>query len=485
MDGATQATARPLAIIANDTASLGKLEATYPAATVCYHDYSFADMPLPNGQSFRVKVTGKDDCNERTNVQLSTTTGDHAGWFGIFPDDAALLTLATPSLAAEPRAVSTLASDDMKTATTGDLDSPMQPFYAKHLTGHPHLYFAEAGAGTYEGAGLVKIKGPDMHVSSREGTADYATGESAQTTPTGARQLVMRWVSVEPHAPGTLAWDSPARVHIAVSEAPSLAFDGTLRTTPTAGSLRAGLREYDPTGEPATIEGRFTGMLVPTDDARGITVDLAGDLRSTSLAPRPAPVLGSSGSFPWALVLVGLAVVASGGAAVVAIRRHRQDPKEKHARSLIAQGRQALQEAEAPTGERDFTRAIGFFEEATQLAPHLGEAWLGLGYAHYYAERYAEGLQAFTRARPLLATGEAELMAALCLAALGEGESASEWLLQALRAKDLEMETLAAIRDDARLKAMLDTDPALKVAYDTAADHAMNGFGKHRADRRA
>ena len=398
----------------------------------------------------------------------SATNGNHSGWFGLDPHDGSTITRTGGEFSSDPRAAHTLSS-----ARGVVLAGDDQPFFAKKMTG-PLLYSEPTGTFSFRGGATLKLQGPDFWIVTATNRTRIDTGDTFTDTPTG-RESVRRWAVVTFDAAAlTITTTEPLEV---AARSATLDLDGTLYLTPTDGTLNATFREYPSTGKPERITGRFTATLTPkAEDAA--TVALRGELQATSIAPRPAPVLGEPDGFPWGLAVAAVAVVTVAGTAF-AVKLHRRTAQESHAEALVKLGRAALEDAAPRDGApADYGPAIKHFREAAGLAPDMADAWMGLGYAHYHAEQYAEAIEAFTRARPLVETGEAELMVAMCYAALGAGEQASEWLLQALVARELEMKTLEKMGDS--LKGKIDADPRLKAAHKAAVDRVLDGFGNHR-----
>lgn len=511
--GTTGTTLGPLALLASDSANLRDFTGAMDGARLCVHEQRVREVVAVRFPT----ETQAPECSTHDRLQVvPAEASDHAGWPGIVPGSGSRVTLSAPAFAAEPRPTETLSSE--RNVSSGEADDA-KPFYIEQAPG-PLLYIEQPGAVTFTGPGKLKVMGLDFWTVSEGHRSKVETGRWVTESGT-IKEHRWRWAVIT-FTTGTLDFNATAPVRIAAKDA-AASFDGKLACTPTVGTLRAGGRDYAVTDEPATIAGRFTADLKPNTTGT-LDITLAGSLRGTSLQPKPAPTLAGNGVALWLVGLFAVAVVGGGAVAILARRRTRAKPRaepnppavatsEPTARAVVIaeaappvvmdsdapepaavepapsapvarvdedpeeSAASLLHRARAAAARKDWTTSAALFELALHRAPGERAAWLDLGHVRYNAGQYPEALAIFTRARLLDKTGEAELMAAMCLAAVGQGESAGDWLMEALRARELHMDTLGAMRD-AKLRAIIEQDPKLKAAYQAALGQALDGFGK-------
>lgn len=487
--GAIDSASQPLGVFIPDSQGAARLSGELGDARICVYEIRVtvveAGIRLSTPQSRE-----PPRCWRAGSAHVeSTTNGDHTGWFGLEPQDGSTLARSGDAFASDSRAAYTLKSEE-DVGHGGD----DQPFFVLRLPG-PLLYSEAPGTYTFTGGAALKLRGPDFSIVTAANRTRVDTGDTYTDTPTG-RESVRRWAVVTFDA-GTLTFTTPEAAQVA-AKAAMLNVDGTLYLTPTDGALNATLREYPSTGRPESITGRLFATLTP-GEAGESTVALRGELHATTLAPRPAPVLGNPEATPWGMAALVVGVVALGGAAVVVARRLRQgrhvvpvvvvtpgdslpslplvgealpnppspsEVFEAHGKELVERGWQAI-------GKGRHEDAAYLFRRATGLAPELGDAWMGLGYAHYYARNWWEAALAFLRAARYVTTGEPEAMAAECAVNLQNPEAAADYLRYALKRPAVSRAVVDTVGEHAELMGLIGRYPGLSEAWEEAKVRAI------------
>jgi len=362
-------------------------------------------------------------------------------------------------------------------STSGDL--PHEGYFSKRIAG-AHAVVLASGVLNHEGGALVKAKVGLVRVESDEGSAEYATGETASPTP-GAHEVVIRWVSVE-YEQGSLVMESPQLVTVAAREVPILRVDGALNLVPTSGTLRTSANEYEATGERETLRGNFVASLSPTPRAEATSVTMRGTLDAASIVAKPVPLSERVGASSWLGGAVALAAVSAGGGALaVLLKRH--DRAKRAMPPKVASSAEAAEWAEDDAAEAieaaligDWLVARALMERALRTHPdhepgdkELGAALLAVGHAE-------EAIVHFERAALKANDGDAQLGCALASVMIGDFDLAEEYALDALACEDLHPDVLMELASHKALSKTRER-PIVRDALDDATRRVI-GFAR-------
>ena len=359
LDGAKTDAGGPLALYA-DTGSLAGLQIECDNAKIHRFNQRFQPVQLAGLPRILVDVGYSEQTWHAEGLKVSFAEGDPTGFLGVYPDDAASLSLqAEGETTAEPRAESAVGSR----LTTSDGATPSDLEYFVHIR-QTHLLLTAFGIATYGGGGDWKVNGPDIQLR----TALNTTREETGLKEAANGELVWKWVVIEP-AGSCTAHVARATFEVAARDA-HLAWDGAMRLSPVSGSLRTEHAVYVAGSRDVTLEGAFEATLSPVNKGQKTRLELSGDLRSTSLLQQPARgATGGGSAVAWGVVLLGaVAVGAVGGAAaltVSALRRRRAFPSA----SPAARAQECRSRAEEHIRQERFSEAFEWYRRARLLSP--------------------------------------------------------------------------------------------------------------------
>ncbi|GEM_PF-5830454 len=421
-DGA-RVEAAPLAVLLDDAAGLATLEIRAAAARVCFYTAYVVEGSGVAAQWPQLQ----GGCEERTSVVLTAGRDASAsGWLGAYPGPGSRVDAAWSRATAESRPPSTLRSPGQATGSVASDPGATFPFYDARID-RPFVQVDGVGALRLAGPGAVKFLGPAVHLSSSQGSADYATGERSSDGAIQSRARSWLYVSFDD---ATLDLSSVAPVALATAEAHARAGDVQVRAL--GGSLRAGPATYRPAaGEADVLRGDLSATLSPDSGGSASRMDVEGQLAFTTFVREragPLPFAGPSGAAPLGLVAVG-AVVAGGGAVAWARRRRRGVRVSLSAAACLEEARNAEL-------ARDPERALAWARRAAQAEPEDGAILLELAWHLDHAGQAAEALAAHAAALRLAAPhdGRAHLEMAFFLAKrMLDVEGAEAEIVEALR----------------------------------------------------
>lgn len=409
------------------------------------------------------------------NVTLSTTrAGMGPSSLALEPGDGGRIVLAPD------RAFEVYHAKDRRLSTTGYVAqqaSPDQPYFMREYRGS-HLYVSAPGAVVGERAGVLFVMGLDLALVADENRTVLWTGVHDE----GPAQVRVRWAVLE-FEDGDVTLGSPEKsVEAMGTESPGLAWRGRAEVVARSGMLASGRDVYAGAGA-LSLDGDLTATLRPVaDGSTDLRLDaIQGELHeatfasaSGATAPRPA------GGLPLgalAVLLVGTAIVSTGGAAaVVAYRERRQRPKPvPRARRDLYQD--CLDWADFFEHEDDPAAAADCLETARAYAEEdeYGTV-LWLATCHDRLGNLEEALAAYEAAMLVAPKGDAEgaFGAAMTAGQLGRDESALTSLRIALMADPTLLETVGDLdgEDDpfARLRGTPEFRRLLKDARGWARD---------------
>lgn len=273
---------------------------TSPEATVQLFENSYIEATLLNPRPKVVTSTDRPTWVVR-DAAVTLDDGPQAGWIGFHPNTGILRELTS-----EPTSL-TLTQDGIGNGQAGPGDSqPSDPYYLVVPNGLELRRTDQRWS--FDGSGSVKILGPRITIEGRENTTAFQTGETRDPSKPG--QTTLRWIVIE-FSQGTIAFNGSATD--VLSKRIDASWNGVARFEDANGSLVAGVRTYAASGEPTTIDGTFSGTMTAEDGPERISIDLTGELRSSTMVARISVPSPAATTGWWSLVLVvGLAAATAG-----------------------------------------------------------------------------------------------------------------------------------------------------------------------------
>lgn len=438
----------PLGALILDTANISAFDLTFPSVKLCHYQQRFVNLGVLPTHIYDPTST-PDACYPLTNVTITPTDGDQAGWFGIVASPGATMQLSADSLQASARTILTTAGANTAAGTTGGTDDyPAAPeFHREFLS--PNVNGTGIGNLTLRGPGEIKFLGPDVLVKATENTTTIRTGAS-ETSAGNPGSETKEWVYLE-FSDSNVSLDSAAPILLAAKQVTAFSLDGVVNA-----------------GAAGRVDGRLTGSAAPANNGRELDVRLAGDVRSTNVASirvvPAAPV--RSGIPPWIGVLGIGAVVGGGVYAAVIVRRERARRAATTATRPVVMlpviapilARQAaVYERRAHEARDDgaFDKAEALMERAVRKDPaRRGELLCEKGTILVSTGRVQEALTVFEEAAKWADDGEAESLAADCALTLDMPGHAERLLLRALDRPHLDQMVLERIAHDSIFSAL-------------------------------
>ncbi|HWH09166.1 MAG TPA: hypothetical protein VNX21_08200 [Candidatus Thermoplasmatota archaeon] len=387
------------------------------------------------------------------DVEVTLAHGSHEGWLGIYPAEGARLQMDF-----EPGATWT-ASAPQRYGNAEGTHAPPSPGvneYKLHV-GSIHITALGSGRFIYQGPGMLKAHGIDVHVKAANASFDVSTG--AARTPDGepVHTFENTWIFLEFNE-STIVLDTSEEAEAALGPG-EVGWVGEAWMEPAAGSLQADGKTVALGQGPVKVAGDAYGRLVPVAGPSGPQLSL-------SLVTPPAgehSFIGSlraapAGSLPLPLLILVAVAAGAGGVAAWTLRRRARgelDPEEMLTLAHLA----------GEGGRHD--EALGWIRRARALAPESGA--LALEEAFHLGELglVDEALAAYREAARLLRDGQAELDAALL--GLGSGvlsETEAEDLL--VTAMERSPALVLELEDHPALGAALRLSPRLAAAMRAA-----------------
>lgn len=376
----TRLEAKPLGLLLNDTADLAGFQVYAKTLDVRVIEQEY--LGVPGIAIFSVPTRQHERSWILNDAQVELLDDEPEGILGIYPGRDATMAFVTESNSVlEAREISVLTSGQV----FGSVTQQERPHYYARVENQDHVRFAAPGTFSYLGSGSLLLRGPDVRLTAHNET-DVQTGYTETDSP----HVVDRWL--------LLSFES-ARVEVKTTQPVDvaaldvqIAWDGEARFTPRTGSIRAGPQQYVPTGAPAHLSGAFSASFSPLSEGVADLAGLQGDLRTTSLRVRPAPLTDNPSSGPSGLLVLG---VVLGGGTVLAggVLLHRRSrsrsapqPRAAHQRSLDARLLDLMAAATTPTYAARNTAA--WYVRGAELAGDR-EEW-ALALAAIRAARRAE-----------------------------------------------------------------------------------------------
>lgn len=483
-------TGRFLGFIHNDAANLtGGIRAD--GITLCKYEVHYAEI-AEEEPLLRLPMSAdvQESCFPQTSVTV-TLQGER-GWIGLRPRVGGMADVTISQRGqVEPRTLSDLGSVGARLGASGDT---RQPWFSEVVEGD-HLYYSAPGLVVYKGDGELRFLGPTAHVESAENVTEYRTGEETRGGTANAHERIMRWVVIRYDA-ATVTSKTTTPFRLAIRDVPRLAWDGNATAHGVRGTLHADGQDYTPerSGESAYVDGAFTSSLTPTKGGEAATLDMAGDLRGTSLlaktAPVPAPV---TRGFPaWTGLLILGAVIVTGGAVVLVLqqRRDRQATRGPAAGEPAAEPENAaapvvdpaftpppwgprtppgayLERAEDAASAGRHETAADLYRKAREQDPTATHLSLVEGISLLYVGKISEAMFAFGKAAMFSDTGEPEMWIADCALKCKQDDTAADFLMRALDRAGLRREVLGEIVESERF-AHLRQRPDVQAALERA-----------------
>lgn len=439
---------QPLAVFTNDTRGLHDLRLEAGEVRLTEYEERFV-VGAPGPMGVRVSEdNGPVLVSIRTlhDVHLHLSEASREGTLGIYPGPAALARLLSASAPViEGRAETHVGNQ--RDVSGGEADR--SDFYYEQNLRHPHLLVHAQGTLLYEGAGALKLMGPDVLVSSRDEpvfkleTGERRTGRTPDEAAPAVDEHVLRWAIVE-FADARLEMATRSEWAIA-AKGVDADWRGPALFTPQEGFLNTPRGSYVVEGKPARLTGELSGRFLPRLSGGEVTtlLQVQGDVEHTTLRLVEGPLgprLMKDPDFqPLRLLVVasvvGVGVMAGG---VSWLRRHplavlprrREAP---HAESLPFTVEDCMAAAAEAADDEDWPRAAEWLVRVRRLAPTSARTCADLAHAYCQMGQWEEGLRMYDEASRLSVDGEADFNAAVV--ALENGlpvEDVEERLVRAL-----------------------------------------------------
>lgn len=439
----------PLLTLLNGTASLSDFSLEAPRVVIHYMQQPFDETNLGE---LKFRHNGKQTSEEIVlhDVRMSLAERPSGGQVWALPSSTATATCTSPlPMASESRERSDTGTTYI--AGTDDVARPegneTRAFYHRQVVEGPHLMLECLGVVAYEGAGVLKVNGPDLEVTSREGSRRLRTGVEYDSPEGVRREGGRRWALIEfPEG----RWEAESVVPWVIGfRNASAEWDGTARFHAIGGAITGDGAPRDAGAGVARLEGDLAAELSPVRAREGLLtrIDVRGEVRALVLSGRvvetqaeaSAPVLRPGGvAVPLvALLLVGAAL---GGAAGVTWTRHRRPRAPEPLFTL----EDCMEAAGAAAAQEDWAEAAEWFGRAYAMAP--GSARVCADYAFGLAQigDVERAMALYEEASARSGDGEADFNAAVL--ALQGGRPLSE--------------------AEARLARALERSPALVLSLD-------------------
>ena len=420
----THVSLTPLALFANGTGQLQRLDLIAPAVEVTRVTTSMVDVRQDLGVATSLVVSKEIVTYRLTNVSvrlLEADPSDHAGWMGIHP---------APGLPMEIRSSSMVDARWCPSCHVGNTLSPepspnpASAFYYWRSV-EPVVSLGLAGAFSSTGGAALKILGADLRIAAEENTTVVRTGVVNPSGPASPnRTEVQLFLAFD----GILDWATDATVHLATDELAS-AFDGTMSLTGGSGAIRSDEERFTPTsGAPTTIRGELTTIVRPHEESQ-LRVAISGEMRSTTMQVEQLPLamrIRTDATDPGLLLFATAVVVAGGGAAAVALRRRARTGPSPDVDELID-----LAQSAAERG--DHALALAWTRRAKRLIAPNARLLADEAYHLHVLGNQEEAMRVFAEASSIAPDGEVDLLAARTLAGDGaHGEEVRPWIERAL-----------------------------------------------------
>ena len=250
------------------------------------------------------------------DVEVTLAHGSHEGWLGIYPAEGARLQMDF-----EPGATWT-ASAPQRYGNAEGTHAPPSPGvneYKLHV-GSIHITALGSGRFIYQGPGMLKAHGIDVHVKAANASFDVSTG--AARTPDGepVHTFENTWIFLEFNE-STIVLDTSEEAEAALGPG-EVGWVGEAWMEPAAGSLQADGKTVALGQGPVKVAGDAYGRLVPVAGPSGPQLSL-------SLVTPPAgehSFIGSlraapAGSLPLPLLILVAVAAGAGGVAAWTLRR--------------------------------------------------------------------------------------------------------------------------------------------------------------------
>jgi hypothetical protein len=419
----------PALVFLSDTGGLGAIEIRADRVTL----YEYADDRL------QISGTPVDFSTSKVKPNITVLRDVHmvlerrppGGFLGIYPSaDASGTLVAGSRLEVEARSrgrAATGTGDSDLTKPDADPKSPIAEYERTLPT--PHVWMEGSGQVAYGGAGMLKMMGPDLLVTSREGPRRVDTGVE-QVSPVNA---TYRWAVLEMEN-ATVTMESRDSWLLAAPEA-SVQWEGEARLSSASGSLDVPEGRYAVSKEPARLAGRFDATFAPEERGGKTTTRLvihSAEVHDTSMRLASGPLWqGTAGSADpprFLFLLLGVVGVgASFGAGLVITRRRRAlRPPPLTVEDCMAAATQAAD-------EEDWSRAIDWLRRVRRMAPTSSRTCADLAHALCQTGRHDEGLRMYEEASRLAHDGEADFNGAVVAVEAGRPPHEVEaWLERAL-----------------------------------------------------
>lgn len=237
-----------------------------------------------------------------------------------------------------------------------DRDHPEQPNYLVLLES-PFIHRVSNSL-HYVGSGSLKLFGPTLLVESFENRTTIETGEV--NDPSNPARVTLRWVVIT-FDEATLSLQGPAEV---ASESVISSWDGDATLRSATGSIQTPLRSWAAEHDDARITGALTGRILARD--RFLSVELAGELRSSTMASQTTVAVPSGSS--WLPVGIGIGLIVGGvGGWYYAARNRRQASLTPDSIPIGAE--EYAQLAENAADRERFADALTWVERARVVSP--------------------------------------------------------------------------------------------------------------------
>lgn len=415
----------PIVALLNDTTRLDGI--TLSAPRVLVRHFQMTTLTLTPTVGAVIHDTGETYTLHNVTMRLSSVQEGYLSLLGALEGTARLDSAALRAAPWPPGEISH--------GTSVGEPRDDEPTFAFHVD-RPHLRGHGPGTLAYDGAGRIKLLGPDLWVESDERQGFLPSGRQEGSPAPGGRS-VLRWVVLE-FEDARIVMDARSPWLAAFDNA-TTSWDGVATMKPVSGALEGAGARHVPTPDVARIDGRLDAHIRPILTRSGDLLtwwDVSGTLRTTTLhaqalhaAPTPS---GNLVAIAWPVFGAVLALGATGGYTLAGRRRRaRMDAREMDAEDYA-------ETATAAASLKDWPEAVEWFTRARRLAPTSARLCADLAFALSQVGDHDEALRLYEEASRLSGDGEADLNGAIT--ALGAGRPPDEverWLARALERSPL------------------------------------------------
>lgn len=298
-------------------------------ANACLWEESYAQTPGPSGTEIQGPAT--PDCRTLTGSSFTaTSTGQRIQWVGAYCSDAIFQSSHLTGFV--PNATVTLASTGWRESSTSDASDNTAEF--RKTTSGSAIEAVASEAVLVSGDCTLKATGVLVVIQSDSGQLTWQTGANSQQAG-GVVTGTLRWVTIQ--SAQLVASVSSSSPILAAVPGAKVAWRGSATIGHPGGTLDLADGVLVPRANQETMSGAFSADLVPAMATNGVPtmkMNVGGTLDSSTMVwmprqPAPPAIAGVD-----LRVLVGLGVIAGGGAAALLLRKRIRSAKQAEVASV-------------------------------------------------------------------------------------------------------------------------------------------------------